>query len=403
MSVVSPKVSPRVEWMKARARGDSGTAEAFATRILAKVPDDLVLRRSLARILDLQGRTAEAQDHWLYLRNADEGDFEAAFQVFMRLVAAGQNPVAAVIDAAPGGTPAFRDSLVAALAEPAPMLEGEFLHIAICGTAYCGSTLLDRLLGGLPGVRSIGESHWLTKVRHDNRYCDAIMSAPLDGVRWVPCTVCGQKCEVLTPDWRRSLVADQTHWYRKVAHRLGTSMLVSADKNLPKLVEKDPLLEMGALVVFKSPAQAWCSHLDKLAKDRDAEWYLAECSRYLDNWARSYRGFVDNFRPQGPVVFLSFEAFTQDPASLLPAVCSRLGLPYDAGVLARTLPGHAIGGNAGSMRRLRELDYGVSVRPLPDPSLDAAQSAAVASHAEAQRTWTDMMAAHHTLTSPIAA
>jgi hypothetical protein len=404
MSVASPKVSLRAQWLNARAAGNLEKAADLGVRLLANVPDDLGVRRALARILDLLDRTDDALSHWRHLRDADAADFEAAYRVALHAVRTEGVPVdGAVAAAAPAATEAFRQSLNAAFADPAPVLQGEFRHVAICGTSYCGSTLLDRLLGGLPGVRSIGESHWLTKVYHEGRYRDVIMSEPLDGVRWVHCTVCSQKCEVLTPAFRRSLTADQAQWYRKIAHRLGTHNLVSADKNLPKLIEKDPKLEMGALVVFKSPEQAWRSQLDKMAKDREPEWYLAECARYLDNWSRRYRDFVDDFRPQGPVVFLNFDAFTRDPAVLLPAVCDRLGLPFDPGVLSRTLPGHAIGGNAGSMRRLRELDYGVSIRPLPDAALDPAQAAVIAAHEKAQRVWAEMLAAHDTLIATIAA
>lgn len=393
----APRIAPRVQWMNARGQRDFATVETMAVHILARRPQDELVRRTLARLFELHGRAGEAVEHWQALRDDDATDFEAAFHVARAAHQAGQTPEAAALAGAPQATDAFRASIVEALAHPAPALDGEFHHVAICGTAYCGSTLLDRLLGGLPGVRSIGESHWLTKVRLEDRYDDVVMSEPLENARWVPCTVCGKDCEVLVPWFRRSLAADQTNWYRKIAAQLGTRHLVSADKNQPKLVEKDPLLEMSALVVFKSPEQAWSSHLVKLHKDHDEVWYEAECHRYMDVWTKNYRAYLDHFEPQGRKVFLNFDAFTRNPGPLLRVVCARLGLPFDADVLTRTVPGHAIGGNAGSMRRLREKDYGVAIEPLPDPATAPAHRAIIAASDEAQQTWREMMALHDAL------
>ena len=61
----------------------------------------------------------------------------------------------------------------------------------------------------------------------------------------------------------------------KIAGRLETSILISADKNPPKLVDNDPLLRFSALAMFKSPMQAWASQLAKLAKGQNADFYRA--------------------------------------------------------------------------------------------------------------------------------
>jgi len=299
--------------------------------------------------------------------------------------------------AAPLANAVFAGAIADALRDPAPTLTGHFRHVAICGVSYCGSTLLDRLFGGLPDVKSIGESHWITKVRRDNRYCDMDLSEPLESARFVPCTVCGARCDVLTPAFRRSMAADSRDWYRKIAMRSGTRTLVSADKSLAKLSEKDPLLDLSALVVFKSPEQAWRSQLDKLPVDRDSDYYVAECHAYLDVWTQRYEGFVEHFLPTGPVAFLNFDAFTRSPERLLKAACKRLELPFSPEVLQRTTPGHAIGGNGRAMRRLRDQDYGVEIAPLPDTPLDPRHLEIIAAHASAQRLWREMTARHDDL------
>jgi hypothetical protein len=386
-----------VQWMNARAERKLDIASALARQILERRPQERTIHRGEARLLEVQGRSEQAFEHWAALRCADPHDFEAAFHLARAAVAGGVGLGAAAAQAAPGANDVFRAALVGALAEPAPALEGDFKHIAICGVAFCGSTLVDRVLGGLPGVASIGESHWLTKVRADNEYRGVDMSQPVETARWVPCTVCRQKCEVLTSGFRRSLAADNANWYRKVAARLDTRILVSADKNVPTLLEKDPLLELSALVIFKSPEQAWRSKLDKLPADRDAAFYEAECRAYLNVWTLNYRSRLDHFRPRGPVAWLNFDAFTAAPEPLLQAVCDRLELPFDAGVLQRTRPGHAIGGNGGSMRRLRANDYEVVIERLPDPALEPSHAKIIAEDAGAREIWREMLALHEDL------
>lgn len=389
----------RSDWMNARSERDLAAAESIGSSLLARRPDDEAVRRYIARLLDAEGRGNEADSYWTALRDANANDFEASFHVARSLADEGATNEAAAAAAAPAANEIFRRAIVDALGDRAAPLEGEFKHVAICGVSYCGSTLLDRLLGGLPGTKSIGESHWITKVRRDDRYCDMDLSQLLESARFVPCTVCGPRCTVLTPAFRRSLAADNRDWYRKIAARLGTRILVSADKGLPKLSDKDPLLELSALVVFKSPEQAWRSQLDKLPDGRGADYYESECRQYLDTWAARYQSFVHHFKPAGLLAFLNFDAFTRNPKPLLLAVCDRLDLPFDEAVLRRTVPGHAIGGNGRAMRRLREKDYGVEIAPLPDAALDAEHREIIGRHSAAQAVWRAMMALHNELAS----
>jgi hypothetical protein len=383
--------------MNARTERDFEAAKWIAAGLLTREPGDEPVHRYTARLLEAQQQPDLALDHWIALRDLDANDFEAAFHVAAAAVARGLYSADAASEAAPVANDVFRGAIDDALTDRAPAREGEFRHIAISGVAYCGSTLLDRVLGGLPGVKSTGESHWITKVRRDDRYCDMTLSEPLENAKFVPCTVCGATCEVLTPAFRRSLAADNTNWYRKIAQRVGTRTLVSADKNLPKLTDKDPLLDLSALVVFKSPEQAWASQRDKLPNDRDAGFYEAECAKYVEVWSRAYQAYLHHFRPQGPVVFLNFDAFTRDPEPLLRSVCKALDLPFDAEVLTRTVPGHAIGGNGRAMRRLRDKDYGVDITPLPDAALDPLHSEIISGHPGAQAAWRQMMSRHDDL------
>jgi len=397
MAEIAPRVPIRTLWSNARSERNYDQAAVIADQIFARNPQDDFVRRGTARLLEALARPEEAAVHWRALRDANSSDFEAAFHCARAEMARGMKIADAVVRAAPDAGAVFQGALVDALLHPAPALEGEFKHVAIAGVSFCGSTLLDRVLGGLPGVKSTGESHWITKVHADNRYCEIDMSVPLADAKFVPCTVCGAGCEVLSRSFRRSLAADNTNWYRKIAQRHSTQVLVSADKGLRNLLDKDPLLDLSALVVFKSPEQAWRSQLNKLPVGKDRDYYDAECAKYVSVWAKNYRTFLDHFKPQGTVAFLNFDAFTKSPETLLRAVCARLELAFDPGVLHRTVPGHAIGGNGGSMKRLRANDYGVVIEQLPDPALEPAHQAIIADSTAMQQTWCELMSRHRML------
>lgn len=381
--------------MHARGVADFAAVERLSAQVLQDAPDDESVRRGLARTLVQLGRAGEALVQWRALLAQDANDFEAAFHVADAERQAGKPVDAAVAAAAPQSGP-FRANLAAVLDEPVAERHppADIRHVAICGVSFCGSTFMDRLLGGLPGVRSIGESHWLTKARYGHKHYDLIDFSAAERLPMAYCSVCGPSCEYLSYEFRRDLAADHTDWYQRIAHRLGTKLLISADKNLPKLIDNDPLLRFDALVMFKSPKQAWLSQLTKLPADKDADYYTAECERYALKWARAYQTFIDHLKPRGKVVFFCFDAFPQSPRQSVEALCRALDLPFDEAVLRETRPGHAIGGNKGAMSSLRTHDYRVNVSPLPALDFPAGQHAIIEKHAEMQGVYAEMKSAH---------
>lgn len=327
-------------------------------------------RRAVAKTLTEMDRHEEAAPHWRALVDANANDVEAVFQVAAHGRRLGLSSDAAIAAADRAENTAFRGHLWRALESKSVSVRNSLEHVAICGVSFCGSTLLDRLLGGLPNTRSIGESHWLTKIYDGHGY------VPLDPSRHVElrrpaCTVCGPDCAVLTSEFRFGLALDSSRWYSKIGEQLGTTCLVSADKNLPKLIDNDPLLRFTALVLFKSPEQAWASQRAKLPADRDEAFYAQELERYLAVWEAAYRGFLDEFDPIGGKYFFFFDAFTRSPQVMLAKLCAILRLPFDSSILQHTKPGHAIGGNARTMGRLREAGYGVEIEPLRRPQIPA--------------------------------
>ncbi|HEX4861279.1 MAG TPA: hypothetical protein VFV07_08585 [Rhizomicrobium sp.] len=381
-----------IAFMQARMTRDFASAARIGETILGAAPGNAFVRRALARQFDELGEGAKALPHWAALREQEPKDFEAAFHVAQARFRDGATPEDA---AASVSTGAFADNLRAVLEAPAspPPQEG-VRHVLICGVSYCGSTLFDRLLGSLPGAASIGESHWLVKARNATGYGSVDFSGDF-AAELVKCSVCGAKCPVLTADFRRALAADRTDWYFKIARQLNTRLLVSADKNPPKIADHDPLLRFDALVLFKSLPQAWWSELQKRPQGRDAEYYRGECERYVTSWTQSYATFLESFSPQGRVAFLSFEEFTRSPRAVLEAACRALALPFDEAVLTSAKPGHAIGGNMRALSRLRKADYATEILPLPPCGLPAEHLRVIEESAEAARLFDLLQAAHH--------
>jgi hypothetical protein len=371
-------------------------ADRLLREELGNTPSDDLLRTH-ARLLTALGRTEEAFPLWKQLADGAPGDLESCHHVAAWEVARGMTAREAVEKIANDATDLFKDRATRVLTAPVAEADHDARAIVIAGASYCGSTLLDRILGSLPGCASIGESHWLTKSRDAN----AVVT-PIDfGVEdppFVPrCTICGPDCEVLSLDFRMDLTADRRDWYQKIAGRVGTKTLFAADKNWSKLIDNDPFLRMDALVLFKSPEQAWSSQRSKLAAEREPAFYEEQLGRYMRNWSRNYEMLLNSCALQGEKTFLFFDAFARDRGKQLAKLCEALGVPYDETVLSRAERRHTIGGNGKTVRTLRAEDYAVSIEPLPEAILTQRERGTIAGNEPMQEIFATMRRQHRTL------
>lgn len=197
-------------------------------------------------------------------------------------------------------------------------------HISIAGISYCGSTVFGALLGGLPGVCNIGESYWLTRCKSPGapEILD-FAAGPEAGV--LQCVNCGLECDYITPDFRRNLQKDPSRWYQKIGAQMGTEVVVSSEKNYKKIVACDPEFDCDAIIVFKSPAQAWWSNVKKFNDSRfNSERHLQS---YLKKWGSVYKFFLEDFYVTGNKSFLYFDDFCARPRPYLQALALQLDLP----------------------------------------------------------------------------
>ena len=243
------------------------------------------------------------------------------------------------------------ESLLAHL-ERGPASEPKHRHIALCGVSYCGSTLISYFLGSLPGVANVGESHWL--VHRADRSGGGFTTARVDFDAGVPddLPLCGHcrtpDCPVLGIELRRGLARDPVDWFDRIAAAQGEPVLVSSDKNHGSLVALDPWLRFDAVVLFRSPLNAWSSTRTKRTNSRTLE-------QYLRVWDREYRSLVHDLPNRGRRLFVDFEAVRGDLPEYLERLCSALDLPFDARFVADVdRRQHAIGGNVRVHRGLEE-------------------------------------------------
>jgi hypothetical protein len=378
-----------------QAAGDWAGARARYARILAREPDHPSALRRLADLAQLEGRAGEAEALWRRFAAVRSARPEPWLQLARLRLRAGDRGEAlalaerAVALAPPGNSHEIAHrarSLRDHLARPAAPLGAR--HVAIGGMSFCGSTLLGFLLGSLPGVVNVGESHALVWRRVGMRPVppDFASDAP-EGM--VPCTYCGFDCPVWTVPFRRALLADPLDWYGRLAERVGTRVLVSSDKNHAKLSGLDPLGRHDLVVLFKSPDAAWASAKRRPRPPRTPALYLAR-------WEREYRKLLHDLPVEGRRIVLHFDAFRQDPERHLRRLLERLELSAPEGhdLLVLRTDQHVIGGNGGTREQVRGASGRLAIRPRDAHALPEAERAEVAAYAERSAVFEELRARH---------
>lgn len=218
-------------------------------------------------------------------------------------------------------------------------------HIVICGVSYCGSTLLDIIMGCLPNVANFGESHWLVDPKHQS-------VDQANALEFESCSRCGPECEVLTKDLRARLARGTGDFYKELASFGSNETVVTSDKSYHILLRLDPALSHDAIVLFRHPNAMWLSHANRTGDASE----VAQAT-YFRRWSAAYRGFVHNYSPGGRKIFVDFETFSDDPAKGLAEICDQLSLVFDASALRYwQTTRHFIAGNYNFRERLATSD-----------------------------------------------
>jgi tetratricopeptide (TPR) repeat protein len=359
------KIMSITHWRSATCKRNYKDAEYFGQMVLDSKPQTETILRGMARQYTALGAPEKAIELWQALLKLSPHDFEAACMLVRFKTRQGHLIEETVAQTCTDSNDVFKRNVAEVLKKnELPVADKDsFQHIAICGVSYCGSTLMDRLLGSLPQASSIGESHCLTQVflksgREEMRF-DSSQEEAL-----AVCQTCGETCEVLDFDFRRSLQSDRSHWYRKIAHKLETTTLISSDKNLHKYALQDPRMEFDAIVLFKGPHQAWQSNLKYFPKGESNTYYEEACREYLARWVRAYEGFVHDLNPLGRKLYINFELFAKDYAHYYPKLLERLGLNVPNWRDVPHKAGHALAGNLSVRNVFSAGNNEIDVKPL---------------------------------------
>jgi len=184
--------------------------------------------------------------------------------------------------------------------------------------------VLSCILGTLPSVANVGESHWLREPE--------LRQKP-DPARF-PCRTCGPTCETLEP--LATHRGPEAGWWQRVACRYGTpAWLVSSDKR-PLYFDRYGLPDV-AMVLYRDPLY-WCRSRHSRQGTPPAE--------AADVWSRLYlRVLAWLARHDIPWQGLNWsEARRPGATELAGAVDAAMGLHLPVGSTEAWQPGCYVGG-----------------------------------------------------------
>lgn len=351
-------------------------ARGVYAEALAREPENTAALRRLAGLAQLEGQAEEAEGLWRRLAELRPKRADACLELARLRLRAGRADEALsfaerAVALAPAGKPHeiahrarnLRDHLVRGARPLAAR------HVAIGGMSFCGSTLLGYLLGSLPAVTNVGESHALAYRRQGMRPIPVDYTSD-DPEGMVRCTHCGEApCPAWTLPFRRALAADPLDWYGKLAVQSGTPILVSSDKSHAKLSGLDPFGRHDVVVLFKTPSVAFASARLRPRPPKDP-------GLYMTRWEREYRRLVHDLPVEGQRVVLHFDAFRRDPEAHLRRLLEILDIPIPAGhdLLAVDPAQHVIGGNPYTRQDVRDEGRNLAIRAGDRHELTAAQT-----------------------------
>jgi hypothetical protein len=226
----------------------------------------------------------------------------------------------------------------------------ELKVIAVLGRSYCGSSILNLVLGSHSCTFGAGELY-RTVMRPDKAYC----------------AICRGHCSVWTPDTIQRLNLDNV--YETLAKRTGADTIIDSSKVpgwfskamnartnvefIPTLLVKHPLRHISSFVANQFFRDESLPHRDA---PETRQRLLSFANEQLRKTLQAYTRILDNptFQPHGPVRILAYESFVADPDSALKPTLNAAGLEFEPRMLEYLKQEHhPVGGNTGAHLQLR--------------------------------------------------
>jgi len=217
--------------------------------------------------------------------------------------------------------------------------------IGIVGLDYCGSTLLNYIWDGIPGIFGAGESHWVVDKPEIN------------------CRQCNRpQCLVWKPETREKLpqALDDGGWWEALREMAQADIVVSSDKKpvhyeqfgVPSRLVfsfKEPLAHIfsRAAVKMGETDAAVNIEIDDEVLDDAVTWWVDETNATLDWLAEQKLDFK----------VIKMERMVDAPEDHLKAFCKWAGMEYDARALTFWKKRHHYMGGNHSLSRLKRSYY----------------------------------------------
>lgn len=221
---------------------------------------------------------------------------------------------------------------------------GARVDFGIIGRSYCGSTLLNYLLGSHPDVYGGSELRRLLPSRR---------------ARDMTCAVCSTGCPVWTPQaLAAAKAAKAAGLYDYLRGLTGRPVICDASKTLPHF-RRMPAQPTRWAVVAKHPLRHVASYAANqlYRRDGDSGDLAGFAADVLASIARLPGDVEDNrgwLADRGEVVHLRYENLITDPQGTLARLLDGTGVDYRPGMLDYAAhEHHPIGGNRGPHTQAR--------------------------------------------------
>lgn len=178
--------------------------------------------------------------------------------------------------------------------------------INVCGTARCGSTMIDLILGNDERGFSLGEVHaWFRPFRtHHFR---------------IKCSCGSTNCP-----WDNLEHLNEEEFYEKAFKILDVDFLVDSSKSIPWVVDNNinggkKGIEVYNILLYKDPVSLFYSFWKRDVSIKKAR---------EDMFKKYYRRF---FQAKLPFISVNYNKFVADPQTALKELCSLIDIPYFEG------------------------------------------------------------------------
>jgi hypothetical protein len=178
--------------------------------------------------------------------------------------------------------------------------------INICGTARCGSTMIDLILGNDPKGFSLGEVHAWFRPYRTHHFS-------------INCSCGDSNCP-----WEKLKAFKEIDFYRKAFEILDVDFMVDSSKNLSWVIDNNLYarrsgIQVYNILLYKEPISYFHSfwkrgHSIKKARNRNFTKYYRRC-----------------FQSGISFIPLNYNKFTADPHNELQSLCNLLQIPYFEG------------------------------------------------------------------------